>query len=308
MIKLGLYSVTYSGTWFKGGLTIMGFIDRAKKYGFDGVEIDLKRPHGFPVDLDTNTCKKIREYIDSKGLELPAVAGNNNFSSPRQETQENELLMLKEQIRVAKDLGAPVLRVFASWRGVTYRDGIASYDIAAKYFNFMDSTQNEVYDRVKICLKEGTKWAEDANVILALQNHKPVIDDYKRMLSIVKEVDSPYLKCCFDIPNCGPENQSDEFVHRSVQEVGDLQMLSHVGGEYFMGKDGEVYSDPYSRHIGVVNYPAFIKELKAIGYNGYLCYEFCHVPRYEGQAMGIEFVDESVGNAEKYFRNLINKK
>lgn len=304
MIKLGLYSVTYSGTWFRGGLSIYGFVDRAVKFGFDGVEIDLKRPHGSPVDLVETTCKKIREYIDSKGLELPAVAGNNNFASPRQESIENELLMLKEQIRVAADLGAPLLRVFAAWPGVTFREGIASYDIAAKYANFMDSTMIEAYDRVKDCLNEGIKWAEDAGVTLILQNHTPVTTNYQKMLNIVQEIDSPYLQCCLDAPNCGPENQSDEYLTTAVHAVGKLQKHSHVGGEYGVNDDGNAYYISYSDHIGVVNYPAFVKALKETDYNGYLCYEFCHVPRFRGKTLGIEYVDENVKNAVTYFRNL----
>ncbi|MCJ7721891.1 sugar phosphate isomerase/epimerase [Candidatus Bathyarchaeota archaeon] len=306
-MKLGLYSVTYSGTWYKGGLSVYGLVDRAVKYGFDGVEIDLKRPHGFPGDLDELECKKIRDYINSKDLEIAAVAGNNNFSSPIQESTENELLMLKEQLRVAKQMGAPFLRVFSAWRGVTFRDGIASYDIAKKYFNFMDSTQNEVYDRVKECLIEGTKWAEDTGVIMVLQNHPPVTDNYMKMLSIVKEVDSPFLQCCLDAPNCGPENQSDAYLTNAVHEVGNLQKHSHVGGEYSLDEKGEAYYVSYGDHIGEVNYPAFIKALIETGYEGYLSYEFCHVPRHHGKTLGIDYVDQNVENAVTYFRKLINQ-
>ncbi|GAI24617.1 unnamed protein product [marine sediment metagenome] len=55
MIKVGLYSITYSGIWYKGGhLTIKDMIRKAKALGYDGIEIDLKRPHGFPLDLDEN--------------------------------------------------------------------------------------------------------------------------------------------------------------------------------------------------------------------------------------------------------------
>ena len=50
-LKLGLYSITYLGVWYSGAaLTIEEVIDRAKKFGYDGVEIDGKRPHGDPLD------------------------------------------------------------------------------------------------------------------------------------------------------------------------------------------------------------------------------------------------------------------
>ena len=307
MIKLGLYSVAYSGTWFKGGLSLEGFIDRAKKFGFDGVEIDLKRPHGFPGDLDNAKCKAIKDYVKAQGLEISAVAGNNNFSSPVRENLENELLMLKEQIRVAKELGAPLLRVFASWRGVTIREGIASYDIAAKYFNYMDSTKNEVHDRVVACLSEGVKWAEAAGVVLVLQNHPPVTDTYMHMLNFVKEVNSPFLQCCLDAPNCGYYNQSDEYITKAANDVGKLQRHTHASGEFELDANGNPVLIPWEPEMIVSNYPALIKAMKKNGVDGYVSYEFCHVPRKNGKTLGIEYIDEQVGHAVKYFRKLIQE-
>ena len=50
-MKLGLYSITYLGCWYRGeALTLPELIRAAKKFGYDGVEIDGKRPHGNPLD------------------------------------------------------------------------------------------------------------------------------------------------------------------------------------------------------------------------------------------------------------------
>lgn len=78
-MKVGLYSISCSGTWFndRPALTVEEFIDTAKKYGYDGVEIDLKRPHGSPLDLDEKRCKEIRDYAAKQGLEICGVAANN---------------------------------------------------------------------------------------------------------------------------------------------------------------------------------------------------------------------------------------
>ena len=40
-------------------------IDRARKYGYDGVEIDGKRPHGNPLDLPTASCHECRPGPES---------------------------------------------------------------------------------------------------------------------------------------------------------------------------------------------------------------------------------------------------
>ena len=50
-MKIGLYSITYLGCWYRGeALTLPELVRTAKEFGYDGVEIDGKRPHGNPLD------------------------------------------------------------------------------------------------------------------------------------------------------------------------------------------------------------------------------------------------------------------
>ena len=308
-MKVGLYSISYSGTWYndKPALTVEAVIDRAVRYGYDGVEIDLKRPHGSPIDLDEARCKAIRAYADARGIELCGVAANNNFASPVAEQMENELLMVKEQIRVARQLGAPVLRLFAAWPGVTYRNGIATYEVTRNMHHFYDSLDYEVRMRITDCFRECAKWAEDADVVLALQNHAPVIRSYTDMLDFVRWVDSPNFQCCLDAPNCGLTalTQSDEYLTKAVHDVGKKQMISHANGE-LKEEDGDVIMFPYQAHNPIYpNYRAFIHALKEVGYQGYINYEFCHMPFYDGKVLGFDYVDRQVELAQRYLRKLI---
>lgn len=311
-MKVGLYSISCSGTWFndRPALTVEEFIDTAKKFGYDGVEIDLKRPHGSPLDLDEKRCSEIRAYAEKQGLEICGVAANNNFASIVPEQIENELLMVREQIRVAKQLGAPVLRVFAAWRGVVKRNGIATYEVPEQYHSFYGALDYELRQSIVTCLKECAKWAEEAGVVLALQNHHPIIEDYQDMLDIVRWVDSPWVKCCLDAPCCGwtVEHQSDEYQTKAVNDVGALQMISHANAEFVEEADGTIRMVSFDPHIQPVltNYPAFIRALKKIGYEGYINYEFCHMPFVDGKIRGYnDYIEDQIRIAQKYFRNLI---
>ncbi|MDD6160071.1 MAG: sugar phosphate isomerase/epimerase [Oscillospiraceae bacterium] len=313
-MKVGLYSISCSGTWFndRPALTVEEFIDTAKKFGYDGVEIDLKRPHGSPLDLDEKRCAEIRAYAEKQGLEICAVAANNNFASIVPEQIENELLMVREQIRVAKQLGAPVLRLFACWRGVVKKNGIATYEIPQQYHTYYGALDYELRQSIVSCLKECVKWAEEAGVVLALQNHHPIIEEYHDMLDFVRWVDSPWLKCCLDAPCCGwtAEHQSDEYITRAVRDVGDLQMLSHANAEFVEHEDGSIEMISFDPHLQPVltNYPAFIRTLKEVGYDGYINYEFCHMPFREGKVRGYnDYIEDQIRIAQKYFRGLIEK-
>lgn len=306
MMKVGLYSITYSGTWYKGELlSIKEMIRKAKALGYEGIEIDLKRPHGFPLDLDEKARTEIREFAESEGIEIPAVAGNNNFVSPIPEQRENELLMLHEQIRLASDLGAKVLRIFAAWRGVTYRDGIATYDMILNYEKnqYPDTTKLERWNWARECIKEGSEWAEKYKVILALQNHRPLIENYEDMVAMVREVGSDYLKCCLDAP-CEP-CQDDDYLIEAVRETGNLQVLSHFNGEWTKDSKGEVVYIKHRPDAILANYPVFIKALREIGYDGYINYEFCHPALRDHQAAGIDYIDEQAAYALEYIRKLI---
>ena len=311
-MKLGLYSISCSGVWFndRPALTVEEFVDTAKKYGYEGVEIDLKRPHGSPLDLDSKRCKEIREYVASKGLEMCAMSANNNFASLIPELIENELLMVREQIRVTKELGAPVLRLFVNWRGVVMKNGIGTYEVQEDCHNYHGALDYELRMQIVKCLKECVVWAKEAGVVLALQNHHPIIKTYHDMLDFVKWVDSPWLRCCFDAPCCGWNEvvQSDAYMEQAVKDVGDLQVLSHANAEFVEEKDGTINMISFDRNIQPVltNYPAFIKASIKQGYKGYLNFEFCHMPFQGGKVLGYnDYIDNQIRLAQLYFRGLI---
>jgi sugar phosphate isomerase/epimerase len=313
-MKIGLYSISCSGTWFhdRPALTVEEFVDTAKKYGYQGVELDLKRPHGSPIDLDAKRCGEIRNYVKNRGLEMSAVAANNNFASIVPEHIENELLMVKEQIRVAKELEAPVLRLFAAWRGITLRNGVANYEVTARNHTYYEAQDYELRQSIVACMKECVGWAKEAGVVLALQNHHPIIDTYQDMLDVVRWVDSPWLKCCLDAPCCGwtEKTQSDAYLQKAVEDVGDLQVLSHANAEFVEAADGAITMVSFDPHIQPVltNYPAFVRALKKRGYQGYLNFEFCHMPFRNGRVLGYnDYIENQIRLARIYFEGLLEE-
>ncbi len=302
-MKHGLYTVTYSAVWYRGeALTLKEFFARAKELGFQGVELGLKRPHASPLDLDERACEEIREELDRQGLDLAACASYNDFSSPIVERGEVELYFVKGQINLTRALGAKILRLFAAWPGITLRDGVATYDMTRRYIqtHYPDTTYLERWNLVKEGLREAATYAEEAGVVLALQNHIPIINTYQDMLAFVREVDSPALKACLDCPLLRPRDGDADYVAQAVRDTGALQVHSHYGGEFYRDEQGAAQLD------GQTNYPAFVEALKEIGYDGYICYEFCH-PCVDEQhnAAGVERVDEQTRMAAEYMSRVI---
>ncbi len=300
-IKLGLYSITYQGIWYRGdALTPQQVVDRAKEYGYQGVELDGKRPHGDPLDMNSYLCQELRRYADRRGIAIYAVAGNNDFSSPIPEAREANLVYFRELIRMTADLGVSLMRVFLAWPGVTTSpDGGARYD---ETFHLWDVAHSRVpeertWDWCRDGLRESVKYASDHGITLALQNHPPVIHGYRDALRMVKEVDSPNLKMCFDARL--EHEMRPEDVVRATHEIGALQVLSHYGNEY-AEENGRIVPKKDE------NLPAQIKGLAETGYKGYLGFELCHqLPVVDGRLVGIEYADKNARLAATYARELI---
>jgi sugar phosphate isomerase/epimerase len=299
-VKVGLYSITYLGVWYRGAaLTLEQVVDRARQYGYEGVEIDGKRPHGNPLDWPRQRCRDLRRYADDRGVEIYAVAANNDFSSPIPEHREAQLVYLRELLRMTADLGAKVLRVFLAWPGVTLlREGGGRYDIAKAVWQKAHESfsPEETWAWCREGLVESARYAGEHGVTLALQNHAPVIGDYRDVLRMIHEVGSPHLKACFD---ARLEHKPAEYVRKATVEVGALQVLSHYGGEYKQGPGGiEV--------TGVEPCLAEVQGLLEIAYRGYFGYELCHpLPVVDGQTVGVDYVHENARLAAEYMRGVI---
>ncbi|MBA7683880.1 hypothetical protein ES703_92266 [subsurface metagenome] len=298
-MKIGLYTITFLGSWYLGeALSLEEVIQRAKKYGYEGIEIVGKRPHGNPLDWPTKRCKELRAVSDGEGIEIYGVAANNNFSSPVPEYRECEIAYVKELIRMTSDSGARTLRVFLGWPGVTIHQQLSKYSIARDNWKYAhkEFIDEEIWAWCREGMVECARYAEDAGIILALQNHRPVIRDYKDVLRMVKEVNSPILKVSLDAPIMA--DKSPENIRRAAKAVGDLQALSHYGGEYDRDQDGKIK--------GAAFYKPFIQAMHDIGYSGYLGYELCHpLPVVNGRTVGIEYAEKNAQLAAEFMRGLI---
>jgi sugar phosphate isomerase/epimerase len=301
-VKIGLYSITYGGVWYSGGaLTVEQIIGRAKKFGYQGVEIDGKRPHGNPLDMPKARCQQLRKLAADQGLEIYAVAANNDFSSPIPEHREAQLVYLRELLRMTADLGSKLVRVFLAWPGVTLLPaGGGRYDFAQTVWKeeHKEFSAEQTWEWCREGLAEACKLAGDFGVTLALQNHPPVIDKgYVDVLRMVKQVASPHLKACFD---ARLEHGLNEVgVRKAVNEVGALQTLWHYGGEYDRGPSGITVK-------GDEKALAEMLGLLDIGYRGYAGFELCHpLPVVNGKTVGVDFVDKNAQLAAEYMRGIL---
>ena len=257
----------------------------------------------------------MKNSLSKYGLEIPCIAANNDFSSPVPELRECQLLMVKETARLAKDLGAKFVRLFAAWPGVPIHNGIGTYEFGRDSDHFYTFRRQYPYttwlDRwnyAKECFREAAAFGEEFGVVMVLQNHAPLIRSWKDVLDMVSEVNSPWLKICLDLPIF--EKQDKEYIATAVHSIGNLQVHSHFGGEYYRDENKVIRPKLLDYYAGGImpDYSHYIRLMKEIGYNGYFTFELCHqVLNKDHTVAGIEFVNEQVALAREYLADIISK-
>ena len=308
-MKIGLYSITYRGVWYRGdALDIFQIVRLAKQQGWEGVELDTERPHAAPMDLSRDDRKRLRDLAGEAAIELCAVSPNCDLSSPVPVQREAMICYVRECIKLARDLGSPICKIFAAWRGITVNDGLATYDATYGYdqYGFWKTDRRRF---VLESMRELCRVAEDCGIVLAMQNHGPdIVNRYQDVLSLIDEVGSPAFKACMDI-NIEPEAESPEHAREMAARSGALQVHSHMNGEFARRPDGSVElvaGGYYDRSFWgrQVAYPAYIDALVENGYQGYMDWEFCHPALENGKPAGLEYVHNQTRMAFEYLSAL----
>jgi sugar phosphate isomerase/epimerase len=313
-IKLGLYSISYGGIWYKGdALSFDELCGKAREYGFQGIELDNKRPMGNPMDLDERKRDDMKNSLARNGLEIPCVAANNDFSSPIPEHRECQLLMVRETAKLAKDMGAGIVRLFAAWPGVPIHEGLGTYELVrdhGEYYSFKRqypyATWLDRWNFVKDSLREAARIGEENGVVMVLQNHAPLIRSWKDVYDMINEVNSPWLKICLDLPIF--ESHDKDYIAEAVRTIGKLQVHSHFGGEYYRDENNVIRPRLLDYYAGgnMPDYTHYLQLMDEIGYNGYFTFELCHqVLNKDHTVAGIEYVNEQVALAREYLANII---
>jgi len=295
-MKICLHSVSYSGTVTpdQAALPLEAVMRKAARLGFDGITLAAKRPHALPLDLSAEDRARIVETAAELGLEIPCIAGYNDFCHPAAFDREINLAYTIECIKLARDVGAPIVRTFAS--------GMGDYHQGA-------STGQQIQWTIALA-KEAARVAEDMGVTLVIQNHSPIGNDIYNVLQIVEGVGSPAYKAAIDCPLLASSEVDYAEALRACKKVmafttaGDSRPyvgpIARVAGGQVLTRRSLMV--PLGQ--GECDWPLFIELLQEIGYDYWINYEMCG-PAREGN--GEENLDRIAAASLAYLRWVLDK-
>jgi sugar phosphate isomerase/epimerase len=319
-MKLSMDVIGYGGYFTAPGekLSLEEAIKRAARFGYDAACIYAHRPLGFPMDLTSERRKKIVNLYKELDLEMGAVVCCTNFMQGNHVLlypQEKEILYVKECIKMASELGSPIVRVLSAFYGF-FQNPLAATGYGFPAFESRSRRVSrgedwlEAWHDVREGLTEVSKYAQDNGIVLALQTHPEILGNNDETLQMLAEVNNPSLKVGLDLPLL--ESQDHEFIRKTVRKMKDYMVYSHtislkknqtIGGAHYSWEEVAPGSeeDP-------MQWEVFIQALKEIDYKGLLSAEICSPVITKDHRIGtIRTIDERYNESREYLQGLLLK-
>jgi len=252
-------------------------------------------PLGFPLDLDSNRRRRLKALYAELDLEMGAIVCCTSFLEANHVLlypQEKEILYVRECIRLAKDLGASIVRILAGFYGY-FQNSFAGQGYGLPSFESVRGgsraarTGWKAWHQVQRGIREVALYAQDEGVTLALQTHPEITMNNEDTLELLAEIDVPSLKVGLDLPfdRIGgpavrtPDGPADEGPDGLLPH-DFLRKICTVGGAP-AGWEEVTPGD----ELDPLPWEVFLKACQEIGYEGLLSAEQCF-PHHPGHQLG----------------------
>lgn len=319
-MKLSLDVIGYGGYFTKDyeKLSLEDSIRRAAAFGYDAACIFAHRPLGFPLDLDADRRKRIKDLYEELDLEVGGIVCCNNFVEGNHVLvfpREKEILYTMACIDMAADIGSPIVRVMASlWGYFRNPYGADGYGLPAFEARSRRVSRGEdfldAWHQVREALTEIAKYAQDKGITLALQTHPEITGNNDDTLAMLDEVGIDSLKVGLDLPLF--ESYAPEDVRAIVHKMADQMVYAHtISLASFQTVGGAPYGweecTPGSEH-DPLPWKVYFEACQEIGYQGLFSHEQCSPVVVQGHQLGsVAHIDERYVDSRNYFRQLFKE-
>lgn len=269
MPKLAVFPKAFMNALCKDGtMSVSEWIDLACDFHVDGLEWYA----GFLEMADESNWPKFRKQVEDQGKVIPMLCCSPDFTHPDAVFREKEIQKQKHWIQMASVLGAGYCRVLSGQRRpeLSIDEGVR---LAAE------------------CILECLPYAQERGITLILENHYK--DDFweypefaqkmEVFCQLVSRIDHPNFGVNYDPSNTFLAGEDPlELLFR----VSDRVVTMHASDRYLIEgtiedlrkeENGALGYAKRLRHgeigKGLNDYDAIFKELKSVGFNGWISIE-----------------------------------
>lgn len=295
-MKLSLFSVSYAGYWGQHSLDLPAFVAKAASLGYDAVMIAGKRPHLSPLDADEDYIASVKAALADHDIGCGVIAGYTDLSpSAAAEVPylEMQIAYVESLAKIAKSLGAAVVRVFTA------------YEVEGH-------SPHAIWKDVVRALQEMCDRAAAHDVTLAVQNHHDIGVHGDVSLEILHDIDRPNCKLGFDA--WSPALRGED-VYEAAKKMAPHAVIT-TNADYVRLPRFRYHPDliNYERAQpdmvravkfgeGFIDYAGFFRGLKEGGFDGIANFEMCSPVRGGGaienlDAYSAQYLEWMRGNSE----------
>jgi L-ribulose-5-phosphate 3-epimerase len=273
------------------------------KLGLDGIEI-IVQTDGYrcaiPLDATDAEVLSVKDTVERAGLLVAALTPYLSLYNDLDErVREKECANLKRITEMAALLDCHYIRVYGG--------------------KFLDGETDEDGKKLKALVKsmrECGDYAAKHDVKLCLENHfSTMTTTAAKTAQVLDEIDHPHVGALYDQANIAffPAEEYQEAIELQKDRIFFVHCkdLVYRGGSPQKPKFAMLTSiNEEERTVhsripgeGILDWPAILRRLKEIGYDGWVSLE------YERRWQQIDLPDASIGMARgaEYIRNIIGK-
>lgn len=239
-MKTSCSSWSYHRTIKAGKMDQMSWLAECARLGLDGVEL---LGYHFP-STDTDYLRKVKKACADQYLTIAIVSAGGHLTVTDDAKRAAEVKDIAKWTEVAEWLGAPCLRFFAGSGEEMAAGGPA------------------LYAKVKAAIQEVAAIGQKHGIVMALENHGNVSAD--QLLSLHKDVNSPWLKFTLDTGNFPPASRLGPETYKSIERCAPQAAIVHA--KFF-----NVAADGADRDFDWMKIHAILAK---VGFRGFLSVEY----------------------------------
>ncbi len=294
-----LHSVSYAGFWGQARLSLEDFVDKAADLGYGGVMLTAKRPHLSILDFDAAARARLRAHLERRKLHHVVIAGYNNLTADLEHAdiphREIQVHYIGELARLARDLGASIVRIFTGYENPA-------------------STYTAQWNLIVSALQECSRRAAEFDVIIGVQNHHDFACGFESHFDLIGAVGEPNCRALFDAWSPALHGADLDAAARLMGPVTAHTTVACYDKRPRYSYDAQVINytpqSPYVQAVpageGFIDNAAFLASLCANGFTGSVGYEMCSplLDRSGKGAGSIENLDLYARRFLEYFGSL----
>lgn len=184
MISLAAYSFRdqFAGHGPGPAMDMTRFIQYCAQLGIPGAELTSY----YFADTRREAFLEVRRQAFLHGVSISGTAVGNSFTEEAGEKRDREIASVKQWIDRASWMGAPHIRVFAGNRG--------------------SLTEEQARTNCIQALEECADYAGKHGIFLGIENHGGIVSKPEQLISIIRDVRSPWVGINLDTGNFHTED------------------------------------------------------------------------------------------------------